>query len=433
MPPLLTVNEALALIETRSHPLAARETPLREALGLQLAADVRSDVDSPPHDKAIMDGYAVLSSDRSAERRVLEEVAAGAAPTLTVAPGAATRIMTGAPLPPGADAIVPIEQATLLPNGFVRFTTADPKPDQHIMRRGDSVRLGQVAVQRGATIRALEIGIAAEAGCVRVPVIPRPTVCILPTGNELVPPGEKPGIGLIRNSNGPMLAAAAREAGYLAQEMDVARDSHEQLASAISAALDADVALLSGGVSTGAMDLVPSVLTSLGVEQVLHKVSIKPGKPLWFGVKTHDDGRRTLVFGLPGNPVSSFVCFQVFVRPALSALAARGFVGLRPKLAELTREVRHRGDRETFLPVRQVGELVEPVAWRGSADLAAWAVANALLRLPAAPMDLPAGQTIEILPLSPDFPPTLAALACDALRTQTSASQANAAKPAQNG
>ena len=404
MPSLLTVNEALALIEAQSHPLAAREMPLREALGLQLAADVRSDVDSPPHDKAIMDGYAVLSSDRSAERRVLEEVAAGAAPAHTVAPGTATRIMTGAPLPPGADAIVPIEQATLLPDGSVRFTTADHKPGQHIMRRGDSVRLGQVAITRGSALRALEIGIAAEAGCVRVPVIPRPTVCVLPTGNELVPLGEKPGIGLIRNSNGPMLAAAAREAGYPAQEMDVARDTHEQLASAISTALDADVALVSGGVSTGTADLVPTVLVSLGVEQVLHKVSIKPGKPVWFGVKTHDDRRRTLVFGLPGNPVSSFVCFQVLVRPALSALAGRGFVGLRARSAELAREIRHSGGRETFLPVRQVGALVEPVPWRGSADLAAWAAANALLRLPVTPIDLPAGQSVEILPLRPDFP-----------------------------
>ncbi|MEX2171176.1 MAG: gephyrin-like molybdotransferase Glp [Pirellulales bacterium] len=404
MPPLLTVNEALTLIEAQSLPLAAREVPLREALGLQLAADVLSDVDSPPHDKALMDGYAVLSGDDSAERRVLEEIAAGATPTQTVTPGTATRIMTGAPLPTGADAVVPIEQTTLTPAGLVRFSTADHQPGQHLMRRGDSFRAGQVVVERGATIRALEIGICAEAGCGRVPVIPLPTVCVLPTGDELVPIDEKPGLGTIRNSNGPMLAAAVREAGYAAREMEVARDERQQLASAIAEAMESDVVLLSGGVSAGTMDLVPAVLTSLGVQQVLHKVSIKPGKPVWFGVKTHDDRRRTLVFGLPGNPLGSFVCFQVFVRPALSAIAGRGFAGLRSIAAKLGREIQHRGDRETFLPVRWVGKLVEPVAWRGSADLAAWSAAEALLRLPAGVTDLPAGQTVEILPLNLEFP-----------------------------
>jgi molybdopterin molybdotransferase len=400
MPQLLTVNEALALIEAEARPLAAREVPLREALGLRLAADVRSDVDSPPHDKALMDGYAVISSDPSAERRVLEEVAAGATPTHTVTPGTATRIMTGALLPAGADAVVPVEQSTLLASGLVRFTSGGHRPNQHIMRRGASFGLGQVVVVRGAAMRAVEIGICAEAGCARVPVFPRPKVCVLPTGNELVAIDAKPGLGKIRNSNGPMLAAAVRDTGCVANELDVAGDDREQLSNAFAGALAADVALLSGGVSAGTKDLVPSVLESLGVKKVLHKISIKPGKPVWFGVKTHDDGRRTLVFGLAGNPLGSYVGFQVFVRPTLSALAGAGFVGLSRATVELCTAIQHRGDRETFLPVRQVGERVEPIKWLGSADLAAWGAATALLRLPAGSIDLAAGQTVEILPLS---------------------------------
>jgi molybdopterin molybdotransferase len=403
MSQLLTVSEALALIEAECCPLAPRELPLREAVGLRLAADVRSDVDSPPHDKALMDGYAVLSGDRSAERRVLEEVAAGATPTLSVTSGTATRIMTGAPIPVGADAVIPIEQSTLLPSGLVRFSTSNHRPGQHVMRRGDSVRAGHVVVQRGALVRALEIGICAEAGCVRVPVVPQPRVCVLPTGSELVPIGDQPGVGKIRNSNGPMLAAAVREAGFPVHEAEAVGDDRVELEEAVSDAFAADVVLLSGGVSAGTMDLVPPVLESLGVRRVLHKVAIKPGKPLWFGVKTHVDGRRTLVFGLPGNPSSSFVGFQVFVRPALAALAGAGFVGLTPTKAELTREIQHRGDRETFLPARWVENRVEPVAWRGSADLAAWSAANALLRLPATPIDLPVGQIVEILPIHADF------------------------------
>lgn len=400
MSALLTVDEALALIEAQARPLPPREMALRDALGLQLAADVRSDVDSPPHDKTIMDGYAVVSGDLSPERRVLEEVIAGAVPTQTVVPGAATRVMTGAPIPAGADAIIPVEQSTLLESNMVRFTGSDVKAGQFIMRRGDSVRAGQVVVEQGATLRSLEIGVCAEAGCARVNVVPRSRVAVLPTGNELVAIDTKPGAGMIRNSNGPMLAAAVREAGCEAEEMEVSRDDRTSMTAAISAALAADVVLLSGGVSAGTMDLVPSVLESLGVEQVLHKVAIKPGKPIWFGVKLHDKGRRTLVFGLPGNPLSSFVCYQVFVRPALAALAGHGFTGLAKSTVQMTCDFDYRGGgRETFWPVRLTTEGALPLAWRGSSDLAAWAVADALLRLPVAPVHLQAGKKVEILRL----------------------------------
>lgn len=403
MPALLTVDEALALIAAEALPLPPREVALREALGFILAADVCSDVDSPPHDKALMDGYAVVSGDPASERRVIEEVVAGAVPMLTVVPGSATRIMTGAPLPAGADAVVPVEQSTLLTDGHVQFSTRDFQPGQHIMRRGESVRAGQVIVQRGEPIRALEMGICAEAGCSRVLAFPRPRIAVLPTGNELVSIETKPQIGKIRNSNGPMLAAAVREAGYLGTEMDVARDDRASLESCIESALGSDVVLLSGGVSTGTMDLIPSVLESMGVEKVFHKVSIKPGKPIWFGVKVRDDGRRTLVFGLPGNPLSSFVCFQVFVRPALGALAGREFAGLRSLPVRLASEVHHSGGRETFVPVKQIANEFKPLPWRGSSDLAAWATADGLLRLPSEPIVLPAGQIIEILPLTRDW------------------------------
>ena len=404
MSALLTVDEALALIAAEARPLPPREVGLRDALGLVLAADVSSDVDSPPHDKSMMDGYAVISSDRTSERRVVEEVVAGVVPTQTVVSGTATRIMTGAPMPAGADAVVPVEQSTLLENGEVQFAALNCRPGQHIMRRGESVRAGQVVIKSGATIRALEIGIGAEAGCGRVLVVPRPRVAVLPTGNELVPIETKPSAGKIRNSNGPMLAAAVREADDEAEEMDVAGDDRQSLATAIASALAAEVVLLSGGVSAGTMDLIPSVLESLGVKKVLHKVAIKPGKPIWFGVKSHGNGRQTLVFGLPGNPLSSFVCFQVFVRPALAALAGRRFAGLPSVRVRLASEVRHTGGRETFSPVKQSGEEVEPLAWRGSSDLAAWAAADGLLRLPAEGVLLRAGQIVEILLLRRDLP-----------------------------
>ena len=207
-----------------------------------------------------------------------------------------------------------------------RLQQTDLPPGQNILPVGSSLRAGDVVLRAVRILRPIEIAILAEIGRAVATVQPRPRVAILPTGNELVPVGEKPGQGQIRNSNGPMLLAAAARAGAEAIELGIARDDRERLKQWIEQGLAADVLVLSGGVSAGAFDLVPEVLSELGVEQVFHKVALRPGKPLWFGVK--DDGeRRVLVFGLPGNPVSSFVCFELFARPAIAALSGRGFVG----------------------------------------------------------------------------------------------------------
>jgi molybdopterin molybdotransferase len=329
--------------------------------------------------------------------------------------------MTGAPLPEGADAVVQIEKTEMIDSSTVRLQQLDPAPGQHVMPLGASMRAGDVVLRAGAIMRPIEIAILAEIGRAMATVRPRPRVAILPTGNELVSIGEKPGLGQIRNSNGPMLRAAAANAGAEAIELGIARDDRDELSRWIEQGLAADVLLLSGGVSAGKFDLVPSVLADLGIEQIFHKVALRPGKPLWFGIK-QDNERRALVFGLPGNPVSSFVCFELFVRPVIAALAGRGFPQPQTITAKLNHEFDHPGGRAAYLPARVnypsedlrgslassadprtrflAGESapdVEILPWQGSGDLAALARANGLTCLPAEKCRLAVGAPIKVM------------------------------------
>ncbi len=247
--------------------------------------------------------------------------------------------MTGAPVPAGADAIVMIELSAVprQQDGATRVKLDAPRTvaGQNIMRRASSMAAGDVVLRAGAPLRAIELGVLAEVGRVEVRAIDRPTLAVLSTGNELVPAVRTPGPGQIRNSNGPLLVAAATSAG--AGRPISARPSIERAAlrAAIERGLTHDLLVISGGVSAGVLDLVPGVLAELGVEQVFHKVSLKPGKPLWFGVA--GNARGTLVFGLPGNPVSSLVCFELFVRPAIGRLAGRDDASLVETTAPLDR------------------------------------------------------------------------------------------------
>lgn len=402
---MLSVEEALALVAKNVRPLSPRRVSLGETAGLVLAEDIVSDVDSPPYDKTLMDGYAVVSTDRQPLRRVVEEIGAGTVPRHAVTPGTAARIMTGAPIPEGADAVVQIEHTEIVDPTTVRMLETSPTAGRHILKRGAALRKGESVLSQGVLMRPVEIAILAEIGHGVVTVRPRPRVAVLPTGNELVALGEKPGEGQIRNSNGPMLVAAAERAGAEANELDIARDDRADLRRKIEQGLAADVLLLSGGVSAGDFDLVPGVLDELGVEMVFHKIALRPGKPLWFGVK-NSGAHRSLVFGLPGNPVSSFVCFELFGRPTIAALAGRGFAEPAMITAELSHEFDHRGGRAACLPARVTPSHrakkgarpgVEILPWQGSADLAALARANGLVRLPAEKLELSPGTPVDVL------------------------------------
>lgn len=260
---------------------------------------------------------------------------------------------------------------------------------------------GETVVSAGTRLLAPQLGLLGELGRGTVCVRSRPLVGVLATGDELVPVDERPGEGQIRNSNQTMLVAQVRQAGASGWPLGIARDKREHLKSKIAAGLKCDVLCLSGGVSAGKLDLVPSELQSAGVREVFHKVQIKPGKPVWFGVLdggSTADGRPRYVFGLPGNPVSSMVCFELFVRTALRRLM--GINPAQPIMARLQVEHGARGDRPTYFPARlqwtDDGLAVRPVDWRGSFDLRATAEANAMILFPAGERTYAAGEMVPV-------------------------------------
>ena len=383
---MLSVNEAQELIaaEVRGGcPRKVCSLALGESLGQTLAEDIVSDIDSPPHDKSIVDGYAVAAEAlaEGAVLTVLEEVTAGAVPSREVTPGAATRIMTGAPLPAGATAVVMVEKTELISGETDRVRLLEsPRSGQNIVRQGTSLQRGETVLRAGVRLNPARIGLLAEVGRSEVKVVAPPTIALLTTGNEIVPVDSVPGPGQIRNSNGPMLAAMVKQLGANALALGVARDEHDDLAALIRRGLEADFLVLSGGVSAGVLDLVPGVLAELGVRQVFHKVNLKPGKPIWFGVFPKKHKANTFVFGLPGNPVSSYVCFELFVRYALNLLA--GDFRSEHRLARLAQAHLHRGGRPTYWPAtlkeNGIDLVVMLLSSKGSGDLKTLADANCL-------------------------------------------------------
>jgi len=406
---MLTVAEALDLVLAHVSRGPARVVPLSDALGCVLAETAASDVDSPPHDKSVVDGYAIRFDDLvdgRADLRVIEEVTAGQVPSISVGPMQATRIMTGAPIPAGADCVAMVECSTLVNDETVRLIVPKLSRGRNIIRRGASMRVGDEVLAARTMLRPSAIGLLAEVGRAEVAVSERPRVAVLATGNELVDASEKPSAGQIRNSNGPMLSAMVTAAGAIPVDLGVARDERDDLRRAIAAGLEADVLILSGGVSAGVLDLVPSVLAEFGVRQIFHKVSVKPGKPIWFGL--HEaNGMSTPVFGLPGNPVSGLVCFELFVRPALRKTQGFADTTWRTMPARLTKAFVHQGDRPTYWPgvrascaakLEAVAE-VTPLPWHGSGDLRGIAEADCLICFAAGDKEYGTGDGVEILPL----------------------------------
>jgi len=397
---MISVADALHLVLQHCAPLApATISPVMDALGLVLAEDVASDLDMPPFDKAMMDGYAVRRSDVSEgiPLMVAAEVMAGQVPPPLPA-GQAIRIMTGAPIPAGADAVVRVEQTKTLDDGRVRFEAGQPKEGHHILRRGAEMTTGQVVLTAGTVLAPQHVGLLASVGRSSVKAVPTPSISILATGDELVEANQRPGPGQLRNSNGPMLHAQATRAGAAPRYLGIARDEPAALRSLIQEGMKSPMLMLAGGVSMGQRDLVPDVLKELGVEAHVHHVAMKPGKPFYFGTRG-----ESLVFGLPGNPVSSFCCFELFVRPAIRKLAGFSDPGPNWRQLPLADDLVHSSERPTYHPAMREKwdrtEYVRPVPWFGSPDLRGIAKADALLLLPPGAHTLAAGTPMPVLVL----------------------------------
>jgi molybdopterin molybdotransferase len=408
---MLTVDEALDRILQEVTPPPPVAVALHDALGLVLAVNVVSDTDSPPFDKSMMDGYAIRAADvgdTGTTLQVIEEVTAGRVAEQTVGPGQATRIMTGAPIPDGADAVVAVEEtrASDAPDR-VTIQCESPRPGTNIIPRGMAMKAGETVLEAGCVLRAPQLGALAELGCDRVTVYRPPLLAVLATGDELVPLGADIGPGQIRNSNESMLLSQAAQFGCWKFPLGIARDDEAQLTKKVTAGLVCDILCLSGGVSAGKLDLVPKVLQATGVREVFHKVQIKPGKPVWFGVLDADrapDGRPHYIFGLPGNPVSSMVCCELFVQTAVRRLRGVEPARAQPLTAELACEHRHRDERPTFFPSRLAWDgrkaVVTPLDWKGSADLRSTVDANAMTLFPAGERSYAAGEQVSVYPWS---------------------------------
>ncbi|HSF40607.1 MAG TPA: gephyrin-like molybdotransferase Glp [Thermoanaerobaculia bacterium] len=396
-PPLLP-DEAWQHIAAHLAPLPEETAGRRAAAGRVLARPLVATVDVPAADVSAMDGYALSGSVPPGEPRpVVATIVAGDPPGFELAPGAVARIMTGAPVPRGADRVVPVEASD---GGRERVAfTAEARPGDHVRRRGEVLRAGAPLLPAGALLTPGALALAATHGYGEVPVHRAPAVAVLATGDEVVPPEATPAPGQLRDSHTDFLLAAGASLGLRFDPLGIAPDRVDTLTALVEQGLRADVLLLCGGVSMGEFDLVEGVLASLGCRAVFDAVAVQPGKPLVFAV--HDRG---LVFGLPGNPASVMVSFWLFVRPALRRLLGREDSWWGSALAGvLDAPLPGSGPRDRFLPAeiafRDGVVRVTPHPPKGSHDLAAYARGTGLVRVRAGAAAAAAGEACEVLPL----------------------------------
>ena len=394
---MIGFNKALDIILRGIEPLDIIEVSLSEAFGMVLAEDVCSDMDIPPFDKSAMDGYAVRSADlvdAPATLSVLATVAAGSTHRGAAVKGQCVRIMTGAPVPEGFDAVVMFEE-TEEREGKVLFTRKVLQ-GQNICARGEDVKAGERVLVRGSIIQGTEIAVLASVGHVRCRVYRRPVVSVLPTGSEIVEPDEPVGEGMIRNSNGPMLTGQAASLGVDVCYLGIGSDHEEELRELIEAGLKTDMLLISGGVSMGDYDLVPAMLSACGADIKLHRVRIKPGKPLLFA-----KSGGCVIVGIPGNPVSNFTTFNVFIKPALYRMMGRSAYAPHFVDARLAHDVEKKGVRAHLMPSTYRLEKgvyeVTTLKLNGSADIIGCAGCNCLLFVDEGEQNLRRGDEVPIL------------------------------------
>lgn len=368
------------------------QVSLADSAGRVLAEDVLADRDYPPLARSIRDGFAVYAQGFSGQARVIGEVRAGDTFSGTVNPGEAVEIMTGAPMPAGANAVIMVEHVHREGDRIVADKT--PKPGDFVNNRGTEAARGSTLLAAGWRIGFAEVAMLATVGQTQVAVYGRPEVAILATGDEIVPVDAKPAEHQIRNSNGWSIAAQVRRAGGVPRVLSVAPDEYRRTRELVEKGLAADLLLLSGGVSAGKYDIVEKVLSDLGAEFYFDRVLIQPGQPVVFG-RVHD----RFFFGLPGNPVSTMVTFEIFARAALELLSGQRDVALPILRTRLARDFRHKAGLTRFLPaiLSADGATLTPVAWQGSSDVAAMSRANAWLVADANREEYKAGDEIGVL------------------------------------
>lgn len=401
---MISVAEAIQIVRQQTAPLATERVRIEQTLGRVLAADVVADTDLPPFDRSQMDGYAVRAEDVTAvpaRLRIVGESAAGKGWHNQLEEGQAVRIMTGAPVPAGADSVQQVELTTELKDGTVVELLEIVETGRSIVKRGSEIKAGEVVLRAGTTINAAMMAVLAAFGYAQVEVFRKPRVAVLATGSELVSVDQKPGQDQIRDSNNYSISAYAELAGAVTERMPLTGDETSLLKIQVAeAAKRCDLIVTSGGVSMGVYDLTKAALKELDAEIFFERVALRPGKPTVFARLPNG----TLVFGLPGNPVSVSVTFNLFARAALLAMQGTAEPALKRETAVLARSVKGTADRESYLPAQLTSnddaELVAfPLKWGGSSDFVAFALTTALVIVPANAKAIEAGSLVNVLRL----------------------------------
>ena len=401
---MISVAEAIQIIRQQTVPLPTERVRIEQTQGRVLAADVIADTDLPPFDRAQMDGYAVRAEDvkeTPARLRIVGESAAGRGWHHQLEEGQAVRIMTGAPVPAGADSVQQVELTTELKDGTVVELLESVETGKSIVKRGSEITAGEVVLRAGTPINAAMMAVLAAFGYAQVEVFRKPRVAVLATGSELVPVDQKPGQDQIRDSNNYSISAYAELAGAITERMPVTGDDTSLLKKQIAeAAKRCEVIVTSGGVSMGVYDVTKAALKELDAEIFFERVALRPGKPTVFARLPNG----TLVFALPGNPVSVSVTFNLFARTAMLAMQGAAEPELKRETAVLARSVKGTVDRESYLPAQLTtnddAELVAfPLKWGGSSDFVAFALTTALVVVPANVKAIEPGSLVSVLRL----------------------------------
>lgn len=388
---MIFFKEALSIVENSALKVKTERIDFGLSLNRVLAEDIKSDIEMPPFDKSAVDGYACKKEDINNVLEVIEVIPAGQAPKEVVGKNQCSKIMTGAPMPTGADTVIMVEDVEEIGENRIKYLK--DKVKDNICYRGEDILENDVVLWEGTLVKPQHIAVMASAGCVSPLVYRQIKIAVISTGDELVEPDVRPAVSQIRNSNAYQLLAQAEAAGAIANYIGIALDTEDSTREKITDSFkENDVILLTGGVSMGDYDFVPQVLNELGVDTKFKSIAVQPGRPTVFGVRGNQ-----YIFGLPGNPVSSFVQFELLVKPLVYKLCGFDFSPLKIKLPMGKGYSRKRSTRLSWLPVQinEKGEVL-PLDYHGSAHINALTVADGLISIPIGTTDLNKGELVDV-------------------------------------
>ena len=388
---MILFEEALEIIRTSAVPLRSEKLRFEDCLGRVLAMDVFSDIDMPPFDKSAVDGYACRRNDLEMELKVLETIPAGKVPAKQIGPGECSKLMTGGMLPQGADTVIMVEDVEITGPDTIRFVAQ--KTASNFCTRAEDITLGEKVLDKGTLIRPQEIAILASVGCVNPEVYKQPRIGIISTGDELVEPSDTPFLSQIRNSNAYQLLAQAKRADCLATYFGIASDNEEATLQIIQqAATENDIVILTGGISAGDFDFVPAVIQQAGFDIKFRSMAVQPGKPVIFATR-----KNQYLVALPGNPVSSFVQFELLVKHLIRLITGNTGQEMQLKIPMGADYIRKKTSRKAFFPVFLSDDgTALPVEYHGSAHIHSYIHAHGIATIEIGEKEIRKGALVDV-------------------------------------